>query len=66
MIPSNFIPVGSFKRMKPVIYTDGSSSREIEEEEETPTINQLSNRLTYIIRLIQDIQKELAKYESAS
>ena len=34
MIPSNFIPAGPGKRLKPVDYNDGTPSREVEEQEE--------------------------------
>ncbi len=35
MIPSNFIPGGSARPMRPVNYTDGTPSREVEDDWET-------------------------------
>lgn len=59
MIPSNFIHAGPLRRIKQINYTDGSPSREVEDEELKPTIEHLRKRLIYVIRLIEDIQQEL-------
>ena len=58
MIPSNFIHGGPLRPFKQVNYTDGTPSREVEQEVK-PDIEYLRKRLKRISQLINDIEQEL-------